>query len=124
MELASSLEINPGGTVIGLRQRLIWHLVELSKARGMSTSSNEGTGTYFLSMGRQNAGAVPRKEFIYLPPPQTNIPNLWMSSVMIPPTPEESIPTFQGMGLRGISSTSSVITHTTTMSGVRSTLAP
>ncbi|KAG5862286.1 hypothetical protein JTB14_015425 [Gonioctena quinquepunctata] len=90
----------------------------------MSTSPNEGTGTYFLSMGRQNAGAVPRRDFSYLPPTQTNIPNPWRSSGMIPPAPEDSIPTFQGMGLRGITSTSSVITHTTTMSGVRSTMAP
>ncbi|KAG5873723.1 hypothetical protein JTB14_009364 [Gonioctena quinquepunctata] len=43
---------------------------------------------------------------------------------MIPPTPEDSIPTFQGMGLREITSKSSVITHTTTRSGVRSTMAP
>ncbi|KAG5876862.1 hypothetical protein JTB14_004974 [Gonioctena quinquepunctata] len=124
MELASSLQSNPEGTVIELRRRLIWHLVDLPKSRGMSTGPNEGTGTYFFSMGRQNARAVPRREFSYLPPTQTNIPNPWRSSGMIPPTPEESIPTFQGMGLRGITSTSSVNTHTTTMSGVRSTMAP
>ncbi|KAG5894316.1 hypothetical protein JTB14_015556 [Gonioctena quinquepunctata] len=58
MELASSLQINPEGTVIELRRRLIWHLVELPKARGTSTSPNEGTGTYFQSMNRQNTGAV------------------------------------------------------------------
>ncbi|KAG5866543.1 hypothetical protein JTB14_028465 [Gonioctena quinquepunctata] len=80
MELASSLQINPEGTVIELRRRLIWHLVELPKSRGMSTSPNEGTGTYFFSMGRQNAGAVPRRDFSYLPPPQTNMPNPWRSS--------------------------------------------
>ncbi|KAG5864979.1 hypothetical protein JTB14_015262 [Gonioctena quinquepunctata] len=124
MELASSLQINPEGTVIELRRRLIWHLVELPKSRGMSTSPSEGTGTYFFSMGRQNAGAVPRRDFSYLPPSQSNMSNPWRSSGMIPPTPEESLPTFQGMGSRGITSTSSVITHTTTMSGVRSTMAP
>ncbi|KAG5876897.1 hypothetical protein JTB14_003221 [Gonioctena quinquepunctata] len=90
----------------------------------MSTSPNEGTGTYFLTMCRQYAGTVPRRDFDYLPPPQTNIPNPWRSSGLLPPIPEESIPTFQGMGLRGITSTNSVITHTTTMSGVRSTMAP
>ncbi|KAG5861134.1 hypothetical protein JTB14_023043 [Gonioctena quinquepunctata] len=42
---------------------------------------------------------------------------------MIPLTPEGSLPPFQGMGLEEITSTSSVITHTTTMSGVRSTMA-
>ncbi|KAG5867814.1 hypothetical protein JTB14_012422 [Gonioctena quinquepunctata] len=124
MELASSLQINPEGTVIELRRRLIWHLVELPKARGTSTSPNEGTGTYFQSMNRQNTGAVPRRDFSYLPSHQTNIPNPWRSSGMIPPTPEESLPTFQGMGLRGMTSTSSVNTHTTTMSGVRSTMTP
>ncbi|KAG5860663.1 hypothetical protein JTB14_009076 [Gonioctena quinquepunctata] len=36
---------------------------------------------------------------------------------MIPLTPEGSLPPFQGMGLEEITSTSSVITHTTTMSG-------
>ncbi|KAG5873724.1 hypothetical protein JTB14_009365 [Gonioctena quinquepunctata] len=65
MELASSLQINPEGIVIELRRRLIWHLVELPKARGMSTSPNEGTGTYFLTMGRQNTGAVPKRDFSY-----------------------------------------------------------
>ncbi|KAG5900174.1 hypothetical protein JTB14_035319 [Gonioctena quinquepunctata] len=124
MELASSLQINPEGTVIELRRRLIWHLVELPKARGTSTSPNEGTGTYFQSMNRQNTGAVPRRDFSYLPSHQANIPNPWRSSGMIPPTPEESLPTFQGMGLRGMTSTSSVNTHTTTMSGVRSTMTP
>ncbi|KAG5864784.1 hypothetical protein JTB14_006608 [Gonioctena quinquepunctata] len=102
MELASSLQINPEGTVIELRRRLIWH----------------------LSMNRQNTGAVPRRDFSYLPSHQANIPNPWRSSGMIPPTPEESLPTFQGMGLRGMTSTSSVNTHTTTMSGVRSTMTP
>ncbi|KAG5865184.1 hypothetical protein JTB14_024133 [Gonioctena quinquepunctata] len=68
MELASSLQINPEGTVIELRRRLIWHLVELPKARGTSTSPNEGTGTYFHSMGRQNTGAVPRRDFSYSEP--------------------------------------------------------
>ncbi|KAG5867840.1 hypothetical protein JTB14_017060 [Gonioctena quinquepunctata] len=103
MELASSLQINPGRTVIELRRRLIWHLVELPKARGTSTSPNEGTGTYL--------------------PSYTNIPNPWRGSGMIPPTPRK-LTNFQGMGSRGITSTSSVITHTTTMSGVRSTMAP
>ncbi|KAG5875949.1 hypothetical protein JTB14_038448 [Gonioctena quinquepunctata] len=75
-------------------------------------------------MGRQNTGAVPRRDFSYLPSHQTNIPNPWRSSGMIPPTPEESLPPCQGMGLRGMTSTSSVNTHTTTMSGVRSTMTP
>ncbi|KAG5895262.1 hypothetical protein JTB14_015128 [Gonioctena quinquepunctata] len=75
-------------------------------------------------MGRQNPGAVSRRDFSYLPPPQTNIPNPWRSSGMIPPTPGESLPPLQGTGLRGITSTSSVITNTTTLSGVRSTMAP
>ncbi|KAG5865777.1 hypothetical protein JTB14_000203 [Gonioctena quinquepunctata] len=38
MELASSLQINPDGTVIELIRRLIWHLVELPKARGISSA--------------------------------------------------------------------------------------
>ncbi|KAG5861597.1 hypothetical protein JTB14_019353 [Gonioctena quinquepunctata] len=98
MELASSLQINPEGTVIELRRRLIWHLVELPKARGTSTSPNEGTGTYFQSMNRQNTGAVPRRDFSYLPSHQANIPNPWRSSGMIPPTPEETYQLFKGWG--------------------------
>ncbi|KAG5883983.1 hypothetical protein JTB14_007512 [Gonioctena quinquepunctata] len=63
MESASSLQINPEGTVIKLRRGFIWHLVGLPKARGLSTCPNEGAGTYFLAMGRQNIGAVPRRDF-------------------------------------------------------------
>ncbi|KAG5867628.1 hypothetical protein JTB14_009347 [Gonioctena quinquepunctata] len=43
---------------------------------------------------------------------------------MIHPTPEQNIPPFQGMGVRGTTSTSTAATYTTTMSGVRSTMAP
>ncbi|KAG5876605.1 hypothetical protein JTB14_004217 [Gonioctena quinquepunctata] len=117
MELASSLQINPEGTVIELRRRLIWHLVELPKSRRMSTSPNEEAGTYILPMGRQYTGAVPRRDFSYSPRPQTNIPNPWRSFGMIPPTPE-------GWGVQGRTVTSTVATCTTTMSGVRSIMAP
>ncbi|KAG5862291.1 hypothetical protein JTB14_003097 [Gonioctena quinquepunctata] len=81
MELASSLQINPEGTVIELRRRLIWHLVELPKARGTSTSPTEGTGTY-------------------LPSHQANIPNPWRSSGMIPPHPKKAYQLFKGWGSR------------------------
>ncbi|KAG5867611.1 hypothetical protein JTB14_024830 [Gonioctena quinquepunctata] len=90
----------------------------------MSTSPNEGAGTYFLTMSRQNAEAVPGRDFSYLPPPQTNNPHPWRSFGMIPPTPEVSLPPFQEMWLQGITGTSAVATYTTTMSGVRSIMGP
>ncbi|KAG5863331.1 hypothetical protein JTB14_004962 [Gonioctena quinquepunctata] len=84
---------------------------------------NEGTGTYFHSMNRQNTGAVPRR-----------VSTITVTSNKHSEPMEEfgndttytrrSPPTFQGMGLRGMTSTSSVNTHTTTMSGVRSTMTP
>ncbi|KAG5882830.1 hypothetical protein JTB14_008013 [Gonioctena quinquepunctata] len=48
MELASSLQINSEGTVIELRRRLIWHLVELPKARGTSTSLTKELGRILI----------------------------------------------------------------------------
>ncbi|KAG5896600.1 hypothetical protein JTB14_024409 [Gonioctena quinquepunctata] len=50
-------------------------------------------------MGRQNTGAVPRRiSAIYRHIKQTF--RTHGGSGMIPPSPEESLPTFQGMGLR------------------------
>ncbi|KAG5886671.1 hypothetical protein JTB14_014707 [Gonioctena quinquepunctata] len=88
MKLSSSLQINPEGTVIELRRRLVWHLVELPKVREITNSPKEGAGTYFIPMGRQNNVAVLRRDLSNQPPPQTNIPNPWRSFGMIPPTPE------------------------------------
>ncbi|KAG5864325.1 hypothetical protein JTB14_036879 [Gonioctena quinquepunctata] len=78
MELAANFQINPGGTVIQLRRRLVWHLVELPKSLRITTYPGEGAGNYFF--GLRN-----KKPFGYIETYHPNIVNIfeeWTSEIL------------------------------------------